>query len=419
MRPRQLMLLSVCATMSVFLFVGTTYKTIIIDGTNDFSADETVAGTSGSTWYFTWDADNLYLGALNSDIGTNSSTKWLLWYIDTDPQLNPSEGTGTTTGVMYNTQRPTLPFSTNYHLRWKGDGSYLNLQSFNGTNWESGNQTGLLQSRVGNYIEIKIPRSNIGSPVQIHVCAAMINEASGSEWTYYITPAAQSDSYNPGLAHFFGFTLDAGRSPKDAAYVDAPLPIQLTRFDAFSLPEGCVQLAWTTASEIANYGFEIQRSVSAGNDYVIVPGGFVPGHGTTMAKHEYSFTDRSAPGGKLCYRLRQIDLDGTSHFAQTVEVNVVASTTEAGQPTQTSLLQNYPNPFNPTTNIRFQTADIGHMKLAVYDLLGREVAILVDEQKPAGNYDVRFDPSGLAGGVYIYKLTAGSFVQSRKMLLMR
>jgi|WetSurMetagenome_2_1015567.scaffolds.fasta_scaffold52579_2 hypothetical protein len=434
MRLRQLVSSSVCAATCIFLFVGTTYKTIVIDGVNDFSADETLSGTSGSTWYFTWDADNLYVGALNSDVGTNSGTKWLLWYIDTDPQLTPAEGTGTTAGVMYTTQRPTLPFSANYHLRWKGDGSYYNLQSFNGTTWQSGDQSGMLQSRVGNYIEIKIPRSNIGSPGQIYICAAMISEAPGSEWTYFITPAAQSDGYNPALAHFFGFTLDAGRSPNDAAYVDGPLPIQLTRFNAFSLSEKSVRLEWATASEIDNYGFEVQRRTDGNTEYSAVPGGFVPGHGTTASKHEYSFIDSSAPNSTLSYRLRQIDLDGTSHFTQAVNASPLSGVTDFGRPAQTRLLQNYPNPFNPSTKIGFRVwgekngsggwgLGSSNVKLAVYDLLGRKVAVLVDEQKQPGEYTATWDATGMASGIYFYRLTVGedenAFVQTRQMLLMQ
>jgi hypothetical protein len=84
-----------------------------------------------------------------------------------------------------------------------------------------------------------------------------------------------------------------------------------------------------------------------------------------------------------------------------------------------SLAQNYPNPFNPTTGVRFQVPGVSEVKLVVYDLLGREVAVLVNERKAPGAYEVRFDGSNLASGVYIYRLTAGSFVHSRTMLLVK
>jgi hypothetical protein len=90
-------------------------------------------------------------------------------------------------------------------------------------------------------------------------------------------------------------------------------------------------------------------------------------------------------------------------------------------PERAELFQNYPNPFNPTTTIGFRVWGPGSswVRLAVYDLLGRDVAVLVNGQQEPGNCTVRFNTSGLASGIYMYRLTAGSFVQSRKMLLLR
>ena len=88
-------------------------------------------------------------------------------------------------------------------------------------------------------------------------------------------------------------------------------------------------------------------------------------------------------------------------------------------PATTELMQNYPNPGNPNSDIRYLISEFGNVRLAVYDMLGREVALLVNEMKPAGAYEVRFDASGLASGVYLYRLTAGSFVETRKMIVLR
>jgi photosystem II stability/assembly factor-like uncharacterized protein len=84
-----------------------------------------------------------------------------------------------------------------------------------------------------------------------------------------------------------------------------------------------------------------------------------------------------------------------------------------------ALMQNYPNPFNSNSNIRYQISEFRQVKLAVYDLLGREVAVLVNERKNAGSYEVKFDAGGLASGVYFYRLQAGDFVHTRKLLLLR
>jgi hypothetical protein len=83
------------------------------------------------------------------------------------------------------------------------------------------------------------------------------------------------------------------------------------------------------------------------------------------------------------------------------------------------LSQNYPNPFNPTTEIRFQVPVVSNVKLVVYNLLGQEVAVLVNERKEAGSYQVAFNGANLASGVYLYQLKAGSFVQTLKMLLVK
>ena len=83
------------------------------------------------------------------------------------------------------------------------------------------------------------------------------------------------------------------------------------------------------------------------------------------------------------------------------------------------LSQNFPNPFNPTTAVSYQLPAVSDVKLVVYDMLGREVAVLVKERKPAGNYELSFDASGLAGGVYFYRLTAAQFVQTRRMIVLK
>ncbi|MCL5267086.1 MAG: T9SS type A sorting domain-containing protein [Bacteroidetes bacterium] len=84
-----------------------------------------------------------------------------------------------------------------------------------------------------------------------------------------------------------------------------------------------------------------------------------------------------------------------------------------------ALSQNYPNPFNPTTAISYQLPAVSHVTLKVYDVLGREVATLVNEVKQGGSYEVKFDAGNLPSGVYFYRLTAGSFVQTKKLMLIR
>jgi hypothetical protein len=88
-------------------------------------------------------------------------------------------------------------------------------------------------------------------------------------------------------------------------------------------------------------------------------------------------------------------------------------------PYETKLYDNYPNPFNPSTRIKYQVSSISYVSLVVYDVLGNEVATLVNEEKPAGSYEVNFNASTLASGIYYYRLTAGTFTEIKKMVLLK
>ena len=88
-------------------------------------------------------------------------------------------------------------------------------------------------------------------------------------------------------------------------------------------------------------------------------------------------------------------------------------------PEEFSLEQNYPNPFNPTTNLKFQMPNEAFVKLIVFDVLGREIAVLVNEELNAGTYEVEFDGTNLPSGVYFYKLVSGDFVETKKMVLVK
>jgi len=107
------------------------------------------------------------------------------------------------------------------------------------------------------------------------------------------------------------------------------------------------------------------------------------------------------------------------------ELAIRGSVTSSDDPTNNIILlvydlyQNYPNPFNPTTTIKYTIPQTSFITLKVFDILGREVAVLVNEEKPAGSYEVDFNASQLSSGVYIYQLKSGSFIQIKKMVLIR
>jgi hypothetical protein len=200
------------------------------------------------------------------------------------------------------------------------------------------------------------------------------------------------------------------------------LPVQLASFTATVVNGNSVRLDWRTISEVNNYGFEVQRALSAPTNFITLPGSFIPGHGTTNEPQVYTYLDQNVPSGRLYYRLKQIDLDGTIHYSDPISVDILTDVLEAPTPTAYVLQQNYPNPFNPSTKIKFSIpvgTEHAPSLLRVYDVLGREVATLVNESLPPGSYEVTFDAAGLASGVYFYRLTVGAFMQAKRMVLMR
>ena len=186
------------------------------------------------------------------------------------------------------------------------------------------------------------------------------------------------------------------------------IPVELTAFNA-SVNKNDVVLNWTTATELNNLGFEIQRRSDNG-DFTSL--GFINGNGTTTEMNDYSFTDKTVDAGSYTYRLMQKDFDGTFAYSQEVEVDI-------DLPLDYSLDQNYPNPFNPTTTIRYAIPEDNFVSIKLYDVLGNEVITLVNEQKQAGRYEMLFNASNIASGVYYYQINSGSFTQTRKLMLMK
>ena len=140
--------------------------------------------------------------------------------------------------------------------------------------------------------------------------------------------------------------------------------------------------------------------------------GYLAGFGTTIEPKAYSFIDSKLDAGTYSYRLKQIDFDGSYEYSDAVEV-------EVSIPAVYSLDQNYPNPFNPSTTIKYSIAEDGFVKLAVYNMLGEEVAMIVNTTQKAGRYEVNFNASELSSGVYIYKLEASKYTASKKLMLLK
>lgn len=235
----------------------------------------------------------------------------------------------------------------------------------------------------------------------------------------YVTAIGISPTYQK-VYFGGGFTVVLGEFSQNLGAVTNPydpaLPVGLTSFTA-SANQHDVELLWQTATEVNNYGFEIERrnvrNVNGGIQ-TWTKAGFVEGHGTSNTPKEYSFTDEKLSPGRYAYRIKQIDLNGSFTYTHAVEVEVGTA------PREFSLSQNFPNPFNPTTTIGFTLQASGHTTLKVYDMIGREVATLADENLEAGVYHQRiFTASNLASGIYFARLTNNHNTQIRKMLLMK
>ena len=195
------------------------------------------------------------------------------------------------------------------------------------------------------------------------------------------------------------------------AQISEPLAVELVAFTARNESRDVV-LEWETATEIDNALFEIERRADAGWESI----GEVAGAGSSSSLKSYTYRDHFSTGtanARLRYRLTCVDRQGAKKIVGELEavLNEI--------PQSFTLGQNYPNPFNPTTAISFQLSADDRVLLTIFDALGREVAVLVNEEKPAGTYKATWNATGLPSGVYFYRLQAGAFVETKKLLLLK
>ena len=209
---------------------------------------------------------------------------------------------------------------------------------------------------------------------------------------------------NPGIGQLHVFV----------DYIDI-VPVELTSFTATVLDEA-VRLNWSTATEINNQGFDVQRKSNSEGVWEKI--GFVPGFGTTTEPRTYSFTDETVTTGTFSYRLKQLDYDGTFEYSDEIIVELDFN------PSDYSLSQNFPNPFNPNTTVQFQVPKPSDVNIKIYDMLGQEIRILFAGQVASGKYTVEWDglnDSGarMSSGNYIYTMIAGDFVETKQMILLK
>jgi hypothetical protein len=189
-----------------------------------------------------------------------------------------------------------------------------------------------------------------------------------------------------------------------------PLLVELSLFFA-DVKENIVSLRWRTETELHNYGFEIERKRKEEPVWSLI--GFVPGNGNKYSVIEYSYRDEITGGSGLYqYRLKQIDSGGSYKYYDEMEVEIYS-------PAKFELLQNYPNPFNPQTNFGFRISNLEFVTLKVYDVLGKEIAELINKEMQPGFYEINWDAASLASGVYFYHLKTKTNSALKKMILIR
>jgi hypothetical protein len=198
-----------------------------------------------------------------------------------------------------------------------------------------------------------------------------------------------------------------------------PLAIHVSNFTA-SAVENSVKLDWSTISETNNYGFYVQRSTTLQGHFADVSK-LIPGAGTSLQSHSYSYTDLNVSPGTYYYRLRDQSTTGVNDYSSLIKVvaGVEGVKATATLPRVFAMSQNYPNPFNPTTTIAYQLPKESFVKVTLYNALGQEIRTLVNETEQAGYKSVSFDGSSLASGTYFYRISAGAFTDVKKLVLLK
>ena len=212
---------------------------------------------------------------------------------------------------------------------------------------------------------------------------------------------------------FWDSNIDSGYS------VDNLSPLSPQKLLAILLPDNNIKLTWSKNSidpDVRNY--MVYRSANSG---------FIPDETSLLSSlNDTIFIDTNVPSNinSVYYKAETIDIHGNRSLpSEEASITLVRVEKDNDLPLEFGINQNYPNPFNPSTIISYQLAEHSKVILRVYNILGDEVAILVDQDQEAGNYEVEFQSTvgslQLASGIYFYKLNAGNYTETKKMILLR
>ncbi|NUM69500.1 MAG: T9SS type A sorting domain-containing protein [Ignavibacteriaceae bacterium] len=204
-----------------------------------------------------------------------------------------------------------------------------------------------------------------------------------------------------GLTGFSEFGIGSGN--------DNPLPVELSLFNA-SVKGNNVVLNWETQMELNSFSFQIERKRTEKENWENL--GTVKASFNSSSPKTYSFSDKYLARGNYFYRLKMIDTDGSFEYSDVIKADI-------SLPAGIVLYQNYPNPFNPSTSIKFIVNTASEISVNVYDVTGGLISEIAKGEYQPGTYDVRFDASGLAGGVYFYSVETGDSKEIKVMTLLK
>lgn len=391
------------------------YGNLTVNGSGinvTLSGNTTVNGTlTLDNGYLQIGSNNLILGT-NAVIGGSPSEHNMIVADGTGKVIKNISGTGSFTfPVGDNNYEPEYsPVTLNFTSGTFGTGAYVSLNLKNEVHpW---NSTSPL--RIKRYWTIE--QNNI-SGFSCNASFTMLEAdlaGTGSQselycWKWNGTAWVKGNLISGNILSFDNIN---SFSDFTGSGNDQPLPVSLSSFISSVIIRN-VKLNWVTESEINNSGFHLQRSVVSGKGAEWQSIGFVEGKGTKSTPTSYEFEDRNVQTGRYQYRLKQVDYNGNyEYFMLENEVEITA-------PKKFNLSQNYPNPFNPETKISYDIPSNTLVKLVIYDVMGREVQTLVKEIQKPGVYEVKWNASRFASGVYFARIEAGSFTKSIKLLLMK